>query len=86
MYSPCNHGLAIVEKEVEKVAHSDSTPNKLENGGISQTPWSPGRQEWKVMTILALASLPVALDSTILVTVLPVGLTLLSSLPTQQAL
>ena len=44
-----------------------------ESGGNLETPWTPGRQEWRVMIILALASLPVALDSTILVTVLPVS-------------
>jgi hypothetical protein len=35
--------------------------------------WSPGRQEWMVMATLALISLIVALDATILVSALPVS-------------
>ena len=44
------------------------------NTGLEREPahWKPGKQEYAVMLTLALISLMVALDATILVSVLPV--------------
>ena len=41
---------------------------------VRQAEWRPGKQEYAVMVTLAVISLMVALDATILVSVLPVGL------------
>ncbi|KAL2020318.1 hypothetical protein VTK56DRAFT_8546 [Thermocarpiscus australiensis] len=44
---------------------------QLENGTPAKADWRPGRQEYAVMLTLAFISLMVALDATILVSVLP---------------
>lgn len=41
---------------------------------VRQAEWRPGKQEYAVMVTLSVISLMVALDATILVSVLPVGL------------
>ena len=46
---------------------------QLENGNKSEEQWKPGKREWLVMITLAISSLTVALDATILVPVLPVS-------------
>ncbi|KAK4132666.1 MFS general substrate transporter [Trichocladium antarcticum] len=45
--------------------------SRLERGEAPEVEWKPGKQEWAVMLTLALISLMVALDATILVSVLP---------------
>jgi hypothetical protein len=45
----------------------------MERGELPEVEWKPGKQEWAVMLTLALISLMVALDATILVSVLPVS-------------
>lgn len=52
---------------------------QLERGEKEEVDWKPGKQEYAVMLTLAIISLMVALDATILVSVLPVS-TMLSSL------
>ncbi|KAJ4291343.1 hypothetical protein N0V88_006351 [Collariella sp. IMI 366227] len=44
---------------------------QLERGEASEVPWKPGKREFAVMITLAIISLMVALDATILVSVLP---------------
>ncbi len=46
---------------------------RLEQGLVGELEWKPGNKEYAVMLTLALISLMVALDATILVSVLPVG-------------
>ncbi|KAK0610045.1 major facilitator superfamily domain-containing protein [Bombardia bombarda] len=61
--------ISAVDDDVE-VATPDVA--KLEQGGIpEQAEWKPGRSEYAVMGTLAVISLMVALDATILVSVLP---------------
>jgi hypothetical protein len=45
----------------------------LEQGLLPEPEWKPGKKEYAVMLTLALISLMVALDATILVSVLPVS-------------
>ena len=47
----------------------------LEQGLLPEPEWKPGKQEYAVMITLAVISLMVALDATILVSVLPVRFT-----------
>ncbi len=47
--------------------------SRLENGPIPEDQWKPGKKEYAVMITLAIVSLMVALDATILVSVLPVS-------------
>jgi len=44
----------------------------VKQGPVQELPWKPQRAEWQIMTTLAVSSLLVALDATILVPVLPV--------------
>lgn len=52
----------------------------LEQGLLPEPEWKPGKKEYAVMITLAIISLMVALDATILVSVLPVSLWFLSQL------
>jgi hypothetical protein len=45
----------------------------LEQGQMPEVEWKPGKKEYAVMLTLAVISLMVALDATILVSVLPVS-------------
>lgn len=45
----------------------------MERGETPEVEWKPGKKEYAVMLTLALISLMVALDATILVSVLPVS-------------
>jgi len=47
--------------------------DRLEKGLLPEPEWKPGRQEYAVMLTLAIISLMVALDATVLVSVLPVS-------------
>lgn len=46
---------------------------QMERGETPEVEWKPGKKEYAVMLTLALISLMVALDATILVSVLPVS-------------
>lgn len=46
--------------------------SRLEKGPAPDAEWQPGKKEYAVMITLAIISLMVALDATILVSVLPV--------------
>jgi hypothetical protein len=46
--------------------------SRLEKGPAHDAEWQPGTKEYAVMITLAIISLMVALDATILVSVLPV--------------
>jgi len=48
-------------------------PGGVESAKSSQVEWKPQKQEYLVMLTLSIISLMVALDATILVTVLPVS-------------
>jgi hypothetical protein len=48
-------------------------PDDVESAKGSQVEWKPQKQEYLVMLTLSIISLMVALDATILVTVLPVS-------------
>jgi hypothetical protein len=48
-------------------------PGDVESAKSSQVEWKPQKQEYLVMLTLSIISLMVALDATILVTVLPVS-------------
>ena len=50
---------------------SSALSTDLEKQHEAERNWKPGKQEWLVMMTLAVSSLTVALDATILVTVLP---------------
>ncbi len=54
-------------------ASSSVDGSRLEHGVIGEVEWKPGKKEYAVMLTLALISLMVALDATILVSVLPVS-------------
>ncbi|KAI9858789.1 MAG: hypothetical protein M1813_007256 [Trichoglossum hirsutum] len=79
-----NHGYKSRGLEHSEKGLSDSTRGSLvtasedgkvsTDGGKNFTDWKPGRQEWMVIWTLSLISVVVALDSTILVTALPVRL------------
>ena len=52
----------------------NSTRMGSKDGGSAEPPaWKAGRKEWMVIMVLAIVSLMVALDATILVPVLPVS-------------
>jgi hypothetical protein len=78
-----NHGYKSRGLEHSEKGLSDSTRGSLvtasedgkvsTDGGKNFTDWKPGRQEWMVIWTLSLISVVVALDSTILVTALPVS-------------
>jgi hypothetical protein len=60
----------------EPLAHekpSIPVPDDVESAKGSQVEWKPQKQEYLVMLTLSIISLMVALDATILVTVLPVS-------------
>ena len=46
---------------------------EVEKAAAAAPPWTPNKQEWTVMVTIAVVSLMVALDATVLVPVLPVG-------------
>lgn len=63
---------------VDDMARKTTDPSRLEGalpvaGEVLEDEWKPGRQEYAVMITVAVISLMVALDATILVSVLPVG-------------
>ncbi|KAK3377091.1 major facilitator superfamily domain-containing protein, partial [Lasiosphaeria ovina] len=67
-----------IEVEVTDAPHPDAAAvdvGQLEQGDVGDdakdAEWRPGKQEWAVMGTLAVISLMVALDATILVSVLP---------------
>jgi hypothetical protein len=53
---------------------ASSTTMDLEKLDIPAEEWKPERKEWIIMISLSIISLMVALDATILVTVLPVSI------------
>jgi hypothetical protein len=52
---------------------SVQVPDDVESAKSGQVEWKPQKQEYLVMVTLSIISLMVALDATILVTVLPVS-------------
>lgn len=58
---------------IRSTASSSVNGSRLEQGTIGEVEWKPGKKEYAVMLTLALISLMVALDATILVSVLPVS-------------
>lgn len=71
--------MAATHREVHPVTGRATASTSLEAGGcehglIPEVEWKPGKKEYAVMLTLALISLMVALDATILVSVLPVSL------------
>lgn len=54
------------------ISSGDTHPSNMEKGLAPEPEWKPGKQEYAVMLTLAVISLMVALDATILVSVLPV--------------
>lgn len=52
---------------------ASSTTMDLEKSDIPAEEWKPEKKEWIIMISLSIISLMVALDATILVTVLPVS-------------
>jgi hypothetical protein len=59
-----------------EVSSAGPDGSSLEKGEKAEVEWKPGKQEYAVMLTLAVISLMVALDATILVSVLPVRLSL----------
>lgn len=58
------------EDENLRISVAPSDVSNIEKG-TQQTNWKPKKEEWLIMATLSISSLVVALDSTILVTVLP---------------
>jgi hypothetical protein len=65
------HDVYPVMGRVEVLTSMNGTG--LEQGLLPEPEWKPGKKEYAVMFTLALISLMVALDATILVSVLPVS-------------
>lgn len=61
------------EKDSEDSPQEKEGDTDLESAAVT-TDWTPTKQEWFIMLSLSLISTVVALDSTILVTILPVSL------------
>lgn len=71
------HAMAR-EHEMHPVMGRDTASSsidgaRLEHALLPEPEWKPGKKEYAVMLTLALISLMVALDATILVSVLPVS-------------
>ena len=56
------------------ISSSDVYPenNRVEKADPSEERWKPGKKEWAVMITFVISNMVVALESSILVTVLPV--------------
>ena len=69
--------MARAARGYRVMGHNANSPSldsgHMERGEVPEVEWKPGKQEWAVMLTLALISLMVALDATILVSVLPVS-------------
>lgn len=61
-----------MERVTESVVNLDGS--QLEQGFVPEAEWKPGKSEYAVMITLALISMMVALDATILVSALPVSI------------
>lgn len=65
----------ITPQSGQDLPHSIAGPTvDPEKDATPEAPWKPGRGEWLIMITLGISSLTVALDSSILVPVLPVSL------------
>lgn len=64
---------SATDEDIESSALDVSKLEELRDA-VRQAEWRPGKQEYAVMATLAVISLMVALDATILVSVLPVSL------------
>ena len=62
-------GLCVTDGSSTQLAGPDSQP---EPTALLDSEWRAGRSEWMIIIVLAIVSLMVALDATILVPVLPV--------------
>ena len=73
-HAPEEKALDEVKGSIAPASSTPSTPeNQASTSRLSDTEWKAGRDEWMIIIVIAIVSLMVALDATILVPVLPVS-------------